>query len=91
MEKGKEEGYKASYIDSLLKGVGLLDIVVGGLYMANTMYYDDTPWKSSLGGADIDGFLIFGHEFYHMYSDEMSLRVISGFFDGFVLGHNLRL
>ena len=35
MEKGKEEGYKASYIDSLLKGVGLLDIVVGGLYMAN--------------------------------------------------------
>ncbi|PIQ31132.1 MAG: hypothetical protein COW63_08285 [Bacteroidetes bacterium CG18_big_fil_WC_8_21_14_2_50_41_14] len=51
----------------------------GGFYRSNTMYYDDNPWKSKLGGADIDGFLIFGHEFYHMFSDEMSLRTKSGF------------
>jgi RHS repeat-associated protein len=80
----------ASFMTSAYNGNQSFEFQLpGGLYMANTMYYDDTPWKSSLGGADIDGFLIFGHEFYHMYSDEMSLRVISGFFDGFVLGSQL--
>ncbi len=78
----------ASYMTSAYNGNSSWEFTIFGGYRPNTMYYDDNPLRSKLGGADIDGFLILGHELYHMFSDEMSLRDYRGF-SGFYLGEQI--